>query len=251
MGWIDLGQTFEPRLKILVLGDYGTGKSRFASTFPEPIFLFDFDRGAVGYAHRKVYVPDYLLTETPVQQVFQSMERDLDLLIKGEHPEGKFETVVLDSLTTLMKEAMNLAITKKPLPPDTPPVWNVHYPLVKVYVDRILDRIRRLPTHVVVIGHVDYQRNEITGEILATPSITGNLKTYIPAIFDEVYFADVVQTREGKQYVLHTAPSGFKRARSRLRAIVGQLPDTIPNDWGTLQRALENALKNSEGGAQS
>ena len=248
MGWIDQSQSFEPKLKVLVLGDYGTGKSRFASTAPEPIFLFDFDRGAVSYAHRRVYVPDYFLTETPAPQVFQLMERDLDMLIKNEHPEGKFETVVLDSLTTMMKEAMNLAVAKKPLPPDTPPIWNVHYPLVKVYMDRILDRLRRLPTHLIVIGHVDYQRNEITGEILATPSVTGNLKTYIPAIFDEVYFADVIQTKDGKQYVLHTAPTGFKRARSRIRAVAPQLPDTIPNDWSALSSALQ-ALKAERGSA--
>jgi len=241
MGWIDQDQTLET-LKVLVLGDYGTGKSYFASTFPEPIFLFDFDKGRIGYAGKRVYVPDYMIQETPPNQIFSQMEKDLDLLIKQEHPEGEFKTIVLDSLTTMMKEAMNMALQKKPLPPDSPPVWNVHYPLVKVYVDRILDRMRRLNQNLVVIGHIEYQRNDITGEIIASPSITGNLKTYIPAIFDEVYFSDVIQTRDKKEYVLLTSPSGFKKARSRLSSVV-KLPDRIPNTFEAIASAIKSLNK--------
>lgn len=245
MGWLNEEEKI-PKLKVLVLGDYGTGKSHFASTFPEPIFLFDFDRGRITYSGKKVFVPDYFINQTPPEQVFSLMEKDLDKLLNQNHEAGNFETIVVDSLTTLMKEAMSLALKKKPLPPDSPPIWNVHYPLVKVYVDKILDKIRRLQTHVVVLAHVDYQRNDLTGEIIATPSVTGNLKTYIPAIFDEVYFSDVVQTKDQKSYVLLTSPSGFKRARSRLSSVV-RLPDRIPNSF----EALASALKNLKGGEKS
>ena len=36
-------------LKCMVIGKAGTGKSVFASSFPTPAFLFDFDKGALTY----------------------------------------------------------------------------------------------------------------------------------------------------------------------------------------------------------
>ena len=239
MGWVS-----EPKVqgvKVLVLGDYGTGKSYFARSFPEPIFLLDFDRGAVGYLGRKVYVPDYFQEDTQPAQLFAQLEKDLDLLIAGQHPEGEFSTIVLDSLTTLTKSAMDLALTKRPIPPDQPPVWNVHYPIVKVYVDKLLDRLRRFNGFVVAIGHVEYQRDDVTGEILALPALTGKLQGYVPAIFDEVYFAEVAQTKDGRQYLMHLAPKAFKRARSRLKSVYPTIPDTIPNDWKFIEQHLQPA----------
>ena len=239
MGWIS--EPSQQAVKVLVLGDYGTGKSYFARSFPEPIFLLDFDRGAVGYLGRKVFVPDYFHQDVPVAQLFALLEKDLDLLIANQHPEGTFSTIVLDSLTTLTKSAMDLALAKRPIPPDQPPVWNVHYPIVKVYVDKLLDRLRRFSGYVVAIGHVEYQRDDVTGEILALPALTGKLQGYVPAIFDEVYFAEVTQTRDGRQYLMHLAPKAFKRARSRLKSVFPQIPDTIPNDWSYIQRHMEGA----------
>ena len=36
-------------LKVMCVGDPGTGKSIFASTFPTPGYIFDFSGGIVGY----------------------------------------------------------------------------------------------------------------------------------------------------------------------------------------------------------
>ncbi len=231
-------------LKILLLGDYGTGKSFFAKSMPEPIFLLDFDGGAIGYAGTRTFVPECFtaLRQQPAQ-LFPAVERELDLVLKHEHPAEKeagepFKTIVLDSLTTLTRAAMDYAMLKKPVPPDTPPVWNVHYPLAKVFIDRILDRLRRFDGFVVVIGHLEYQRNDLTGEILAVPALTGKLQTYIPAIFDEVWFTEVAQTKNGKQYLIHLAPSGFKRARSRIRSVVSGIPETIANEWSSISKFL-------------
>jgi len=237
MAWLQEG-TIE-NLKVLVLGSYGTGKSFFAKSFPEPIYLLDFDKGAISYQGRKVYVPDYLTQNLPIQQKFMSMEKDIDLLIQNQHPEGQFSTIVLDSLTTFLKEAMELALATK-RSPDGLPQWNVHYAMVKVYTDRLIERLRRFQGHICVICHLEYIRNEMTGEILAVPSVTGNLKTYIPALFDEVYFTEIA-TRGGKvEYTINLAPKGFMRARSRLRAVYPEIPDTLPNSFDSIQQYIKN-----------
>jgi len=237
MGWISKDFSLSG-LKVLVLGGYGVGKSYFAKTFPEPIFLLDFDGGAIGYSGTKTYVPDYFTSRPQPSQLFALVERDLDQLISESHPEGQFKTVVLDSLTTLSKFAMDLALQKRPVSPDSPPVWNIHYPMVKVFLDRILDKLRQFKGIVVAIGHVEYQKDDVTGEILALPALTGKLQGYIPAVFDEVYFADITQSKDGPQYVIHLSPKGFKRARSRLRSVFPEIPETIPNDFGEIQKYL-------------
>lgn len=242
MGWIEQNEVLK-NIKMLILGDYGTGKSFFAASAPEPIYLIDFDRGSIGYSNKKVYIPDCLQDESLTPFIrWNNLERDIDLLIKQNHPAGEFRTIVLDSLTTASKYAMDIALEKRPVAPDAPPVWNVHYPMVKVYMDKILDKVKKLPTHLIVIGHVIYDKDNLTGEIVATPSITGNLKTYIPALFDEVYFSDFIQTKEGKKYVLNISPTGFKKARSRLRSVFN-IPDQIPNQWSELEKYIKTNQK--------
>jgi len=81
MGWIEKPEI--TGLKVLILGDYGTGKSYFARSFPEPIFLLDFDGGSVGYLGRKVFVPDYFRQQIQPSQLFALIEQDLDLLINS------------------------------------------------------------------------------------------------------------------------------------------------------------------------
>ncbi len=247
MGWIK-PEAHMNKIKILLLGDYGTGKSYFASTCPEPIFLLDFDKGAIGYANKQVYVPDCFNEVLKPTILWNRIEQEIDLLIEDKHPEGSFRTLVLDSLTTATKYAMDMAIEKRPLTPDSPPVWNVHYPMVKVYMDRLLDKFKRLSMNIIVIGHVSYDKNDITGEIIATPAITGNLKTYIPALFDEVYFAEVLQTKDGRQYILNISPKGFKRARSRLKTLFN-LPDQIPNSYKELEKFFK--AKSPQGNLQN
>ena len=243
MGWIK-AQDLVSHVRLLVLGGYGTGKSYFAATAPEPIFLMDFDKGAVGYAGRKVYVPDvFFQSDIRATVLWNSVEQELDAILKGNHPAGEFKTIVLDSLTTATSLALKMSLEKRPAPPDSPPVWNIHYPMAKVFLDRLFDKLKKAGCHVIVIGHIEYDKDETTGEILASPAVTGKLKAYIPALFDEVYFSDIIQTKEGPQYILRLGPQGFKRARSRLRTIAPSIPESIPNNWEALWGHIEPVLK--------
>lgn len=240
MGWIEQGETVRT-LKVLVIGDYGTGKSYFASTFPDPIYLLDFDGGKITYSNKKVYIPD-CLTDPNLnpQQIWAKLEEELDQIIKGEHPEGKFETVVLDSLTTAARVAMDIAIMLKPLAVGAAPSGKVHYMVVKVYMDKLLDKLRQLQTNVVSIAHVQYDKNEITGEIVAAPNLTGQLKTFVPACYDEVYFSECFfDPKKGAEYKLLISPRGFKRARSRLKRLYPSIPDDIPNNYEALKNYIE------------
>ena len=239
MGWVESDKP--TKLKVLVMGDFGTGKSYFASTFPDPIYLMDFDGGALTYSQKKVYIPDCLSDTTlNPQQVWSALEEELDLILKREHPAGDFETVVLDSLTTASRVAMDIAIMMKPLPPGSAPTGKVHYMMVKVFMDKLLDKLRKLQTNVVAIAHIQYDKNEATGEIIALPNLTGQLRTFVPACYDEVYYSECLyDPKKGTDYRLLISPQGFKRARSRLKRVYPEIPGILPNDYREISKYLK------------
>jgi len=238
-------------IKCLVLGDYGRGKSWFASTFPDPIAVLDFDDGKLSYMHaakegKKVFIYNEMLDPTvPIQTRWSKLISFLDEAITTN--KQQFKTLVLDSTTTCSEWCMEQATTIKPLPPNTPPIWNIHYPLVKTYLHQILTRLKKFSGNVVCISHVEYDKDDITGEINATPSVSGKLKAIVPGYFDEVYFADVRPVRKGQttqnEYQLLLAPQGYKKARSRLRSLYRTIPDTIPNDYAELLKHMQQGDK--------
>ena len=87
-------------IKCLVLGDYGRGKSWFASTFPDPIAVLDFDDGKLSYMHaakegKKVFIYNEMLDPTvPIQTRWSKLISFLDEAITTN--KQQFKTLVLD-----------------------------------------------------------------------------------------------------------------------------------------------------------
>ena len=111
------------KLNIFGLGDFGTGKSVFASTFPTPGFLFDFDNRAKTYRGRDW---DYATFDLSAKGWvdFETTYREVGKLVE----EGKYKTVVLDSTTSMTDTAMERALQLDPKrSPEGGAVWNIHF----------------------------------------------------------------------------------------------------------------------------
>lgn len=92
------GGTFkEDTAKYLVYGESGSGKTRFASTFPRPIFA-DIDKGMSSV--------DVTVDVAPIERLSQ-MEQLLQFLESGNHD---YETVVIDTLNELQRIAMGATV---------------------------------------------------------------------------------------------------------------------------------------------
>jgi hypothetical protein len=222
--------------KVFVVGDYGTGKSIFASTFPTPGFLFDLDRGALTYRGKDFDYCSYDITP----QSWIQFEKDI-LEVTKLTREGKYKTIVLDSTSTLTDLAMERALQLDPKrSPSNGPLWNVHYQIVKNLVEGKLRQIINLPANIVVIGHLQVIQDQESGAVIdVQPLLTGQLSTKIPGYFDEVYCA-FSRVKDGKvDYYLRTVPRGLYKARSRISGKERILPDEIPNDY----QAIINAVR--------
>jgi len=233
--------------KFHITGDYGTGKSVFASTTPTPGFVFDSDDTMQIYRGKDF---DYeTIPQTSAGWVtFEKAVRD----VKQDVLDGKYITVIVDSTSTLTDTAMERALQLDPKRSATGgPIWNVHFMMVRNLMEGKLRQITNFPCNVVIISHLRIREDQETGAIIGIePLLTGQLAQMIPGYFSEVYCAFTRQIPAKKQgdpaqtiYYMRTVPQGHYKARSRLSGVEHLLPDEFGNSFQALLRAYERGVK--------
>lgn len=237
-------------MKIFLAGDYGSGKSSFAASCPTPAFLFDFDDTVQNYRGKDFDYEDYSLSALS----WVKFEKDLREL-KKEVEAGKYQTVVIDSTTSMTDIAMERALQLDPKrSPTGGPLWNCHFMIVRNLMEGKLRQIISLPCNVIVIAHLRLVQDQETGAVIKVePLLTGQLAVSLPGYFGEVYcaFSKQVATKKagGKAetvYYLRTVSRGHYKARSRLSGVERLLPDEIPNNYEELQKHLKEGIKKYE-----
>lgn len=230
----------------LIYGNYNTGKSVFAASFPTPGKVFDLDKGAITYKDSggDWDGEQYYIGASP-SATWARMHKDI-LEFKKEvlSPENKYKTCVFDS-TTMMKEfAMAVALEKFPLPLGKKPDRYIHYPIVASLISGLLIMLKELPINLVVIGHVIEGKDEETKKDYVYPAVPGQLRTILPAMFGEVWFAKTKKMAGGKiEYMLQTRREGLYDARSRLSGINNRLPLYVPNDYTKVMEIINKSIE--------
>lgn len=216
----------------LIYGDFGTGKTYLLSTAPKPVLVHAFDPGGPMTLRKwiesgEVLVKEFIPEEGEEQDAYIRWEKEFQQLRK----EGFFEnigTYCVDSLTTMSESLMEAIMVRgetkkgkrKPYHEDlqtfTPQLQD--YQVQQYTLRDVLNLCCGLPCNFICTGHIDRSKDEVSGEIIATPMITGKFAQKIPMLFDEVYITKTKETRGGLQYKLLTQSTGIYRARSRLAA---------------------------------
>lgn len=238
----------DPKKKknILLVGDSGTGKTCFAGTAPGRIHVCDFD-GKIGSlaGHLKVnnsealdrisyeqYLPSKL---TPGKQggLFDQAMRDLEKLDPEDFP---YDTLVVDSLTTMSDEIMKLIMKSNPgitryntKIAQAPALQD--YGLFRTYMKSVISTVLSFPCHVIFTAHIERSKDEMTGRIVQLPMLTGKLAAELPIYFDEVYKTVVDTDKNGKvQYMAQTQADKQFNCRTQISG----LPAMIPLDFNEL-----------------
>ncbi len=235
----DLDMT-EEFTKVYTLGGYGTGKSVFASTFPTPGFVFDFDQGIKIYRGMKWDYNTIPLTWkgwTEFEQIVRGVKKKVE--------EGYYKTVVIDSTTAMTDCAMGRALQIDPKrSPEGGPIWNVHFMVVRNLMEPKLREILSWPCNVVFTGHWNIVIDSETGNIISIdPLLTGQMSAKVPGYFDEVYAAFSGRKGGKDVYYLRTTAWGHYRSRSRMSGKLRLLPDKIDNDYPTLITHVKEAQR--------
>lgn len=175
-------------VKIIVYGRTGVGKTRFAATAPDVLFI-DAEAGTLSIADKPIDVVTI--------QDFNQLDEVFDFLLKGDH---KYKSVVIDSLTEVQLKCMDNIIKseveKKPdRDPDVPTQqnWGKSFNQIR----KLIRKFRDLPMNVIFVCEAKDNKDEETGIIYTVPALPGQLANKIPGYMDIVGYMDLRKDSEG------------------------------------------------------
>lgn len=211
--------------KLLVMGDYGGGKTHFIGTLPKPVLHYSFDKG---------YDTVAMMPGIKVVSVQEDDRRRPKAWIEfNEHfrkftggkllykwPDGRLEAYkssALDSLTFLSAFCLNhyqfmgSNVDKK--------ATYTQYQQLLENMGDVISASRRCVEVVCCTALVKVDKDELTGEVLALPNMTGSIRDVLGAHFDAVFYVYVDKTPQGKEVFKMKTVGGYReKAKIRLPA---------------------------------
>jgi len=233
----------ESKLKMLVYGDAGTGKTSFSLSAPGPIYVFDFDNKAISAANilspeaqEQIEVKQYGVTsKEPVPFIrfvkdFNELQNNLD----------QYKTIVIDSLTLFAERLMEYCMHSNP-GSNRSKIGKVQTPNLKDYGNgtnffkSTITEILSTPLNVIFTGHYEQAKDDQTGQIMYVPLIWGNkLAKWLPIVMHEVYFSYLDSKKTTNQFMMHTRGTSRMMARSQVK----NLPPTMELSFKELEKYL-------------
>lgn len=190
-----------PYLNILIYGESGVGKTTFAGSADavsalRPVLFVDIEGGTESL--REPY-PGCQIVRV---QTWTEMQKLYDELYVNRHG---FQTVVLDSLTEIMKFNMyeimgNLARTRPDLDPDIPGMreWGKNIEQLR----RFVRGFRDLPMHTIFTALERSDKDQKTGLVTKMPSLSGKVASEVAGFLDIVLYYYVKQIGQGEDSTL-------------------------------------------------
>lgn len=243
----ELKKNPDRRRNFLIYGDPGAGKTCFATSFPRPIRVFDFDDKISSAAD---FLPDEILsqihfTSYKADKVGQR-SRPIQAFVKDwnefvQKP-GEYRTVIIDSLTALADEVMLEEMIQRPGQADRDKMFHVQVPNLKDYqvainyAKEVIRNVLASPVqNTVLTGHLARDKDESTGIIVSQLSVWGkDLPSWIPKMFQEVYYFHTKQEADKTRRLIQTSGSRNVIARSQLKNVPAFLD--VTNGFKELER---------------
>ena len=233
----------DDNLKVLVYGNSGSGKTCYAAGFPTPILYLDFD-GKVDSA-ANYYAKDARLEEIEVRDLSKKMSSDpieeliaiIDKELIPQEKAGamKYKTIVLDSLTTFSSLCLSHIMRTNPGVKRTVSKQGAQaclqdYGILKREFEKLIPGLLSLPCNIVMLGHIDTAKDELTGELVRGPLMDGSFAKQLSIYFKEVYRSYV----EGGKHLLQTKSDYRYACRSQIKGV----PDPMPMAYSEIEKAI-------------
>ena len=210
------------KINILLLGESGTGKTFLMRTAPKPVHIDSFDPGATDGLDKfiqsgQVIVDNRWEDDQPwAPTKFVEWEKETERRIKIGYFDH-IETYMLDSATTWSQAIMNEILKRAGIPGQAPRFTHDYGPQ-KVAINNWIRRLIQLPCNVVITGHLETKKDEVSGKVLKRFMTTGQGSVVIPLLFGEIWVMDPKNTSSGVNYRILTKATGGDLARSRIAA---------------------------------
>lgn len=195
------------RIKMLIVGESGAGKTTLAGTIDEPTLVISAEAGLLSLQDKDIDVIDISQDDNgnmiPEEKRIDRLKEAYQFLIT-EEARGKYSWVVIDSITEINENLLAALNKKYPDKKDTMKMFSDNAKIMK----GIIKNFRDLPClNVVFTCLISVNQNE-DGMLVKQPMVTGKLKDNITAYFDEVF-------------MLYTTPNEDKDRPDHRRLLTG------------------------------
>lgn len=203
----------DARIKMLVYGDSGVGKTVFSASFPKP-FVIASEEGLLSVAGRDIpYVPIH---------DWADMESIYLHLLKDES-KAKYETVVVDSLTDLQQKCLAYVLQQSGRPVPEQRDWGQLLDVMRRFLRQMAD----LPYHIVFICLAGTEKDELLGMVKERPAISGRLAVEAPAYVDMVMRLVVEQSKKGGEVIINRYGVFQPDSRAAAKDRSGKMPTVM------------------------
>lgn len=187
-------------IKMLVYGRAGRGKTTLCATAPAPV-IFSAESGLLALSQ-------FNLPFVEIKTLDQL--RDCYNWARSSTEARQFQTLCLDSLSEIAEVVLTTA--KKGVKDPR----QAYGSLIEQMTD-IIRGFRDLPGfHVYMSAKQEMTKNEVTGVVMANPSMPGSkLGQQLPYFFDEVFQLDIEGTGANSYRYLRTQPDFMNEAKDR------------------------------------
>ncbi len=205
---------------LLLLGESGTGKTFITRTCRTPVLIDSFDPGGTKGLRKEIEAGDIIVDtrwedEDPMNpKAFKLWEAEFERRLKL----GFFNqigTYVLDSATTWSDAIMNHILKRAGIPGQAPRFTHDYTPQ-KIIIRNKLQKMLSLPCDFILTGHLEAQKDDVTGKVKWRFLTTGKGTVTIPLLFDEIYVTTTKETSKGVTYQLLTARTSTYMAATRI-----------------------------------
>ena len=209
-------------LNLMIYGDSGIGKTVLAGSSDaviemSPTLFVDVEGGTESLRSR------YPNVEVVRVKNWEEMQTVYDELHAGRHA---YKTVVLDSLTEIMKFSMyqimeDLVDRKEEADPDVPGMreWGKNIEQIR----RFVRAFRDLPMNAIFTALAKDDKNPRTGKSKTLPSLAGKVAQEVPAFLDVVLYYYIKRVDDEEKRLLLSTPTETVIAKdrtSRLPAVI-------------------------------
>jgi len=208
---------------LLCLGRVGSGKTfSMAKTCRKPLHVDSFDRGGTkGLRDLRLADPGNYILETKYEQedpfkptMFEEWKADMDKRLKTNYF-AHFGTYMLDSSTWWSEAIMNSILKKAGIAGQAPRYTHDYNPQ-KIIIKNYIQEMLKLPCDFILTGHLEADKDEVTGQITYRFSTTGKGVIIIPTLFDEIWVMDPKESSKGIDRRVLLQSTGKYDCRSRI-----------------------------------
>lgn len=218
---------------LLLLGESGSGKTTLCSTARYPIHIDSFDPGGTKAMMDlvklgKVVVDSRWESEDPTkaaipktsgapgfEYAYPAWKKEFERRVRSGYFEH-FGTYVLDSATTWSMAIMNWILDAAGIVGQAPRFTKDYGPQ-KIEIQNMVKKMLDLPCDFILTGHLESDKDEISGRIRYKFMTTGKAEVIIPLQFDEIW--TMIAEQKGLkdvEYRVLTAKNGAYPGATRI-----------------------------------